>query len=158
MKVYITYFCCDGSDYEIWGLTTDKDKSIQEFKEKHVPFLIEGRQPDTNILYMIEVDIPPTLFKTLTGLRDPDSTRTVMEEIKQNFNYQTIYQIDGQTVTEDLVVLFFLESNGIGLEDFDEDDFQDFDDLEWTDKLWDLEETDLTSYNKLVQDLMEIKF
>lgn len=150
---YITYFSYDNSDYSLWDITDDMKESIQKLKTTHIPFLIEGEQPEISVLTLIEVELPDEDYKMLCDVLEKDSTGESVSDylrtLEESGNFNTIYFCDG-SVGFDLIEYFY-QSN-TDPEDIDEDDF---DECEWSEKLDELEESDSEEYNKLVQEFVD---
>ena len=152
MKVYITYFSYDNDEYEIWELNKVREKSVENFKKEHIPFLISGRQPDISRLSLVEVDVSKSELKWL----EDKPTSSELKEFFRNLedfgtDCEYIYETDG-TVGYDLLVYYYQSCTDP--EDVDDD----FDDSEWSNKLDELEETNKDEYDKLVQDFVKSMF
>lgn len=150
MKIYITYFSYDNYDYEIWDIHKSRDESIQKLKEKHIPFLIEGKQPDISILSLVEVEVTEEEYKMLTNNPTEEELRNYFRNLEDfGVNCDYIYETDG-TIGFELVEYYY--QSCIDPEEVDDDDF---DDVEWSEKLDKLEETNKEEYNKLVKEFID---
>ena len=145
MKIYITYFSYDNYDYEIWDIHKSRDESIQKLKEKHIPFLIEGKQPDISNLSLVEVEVTEEEYKMLTNNPTEEDLRNYFRNLEDfGVNCDYIYETDG-TIGFELVEYYYQSCT-----DPEEVDDDDFDDVEWSEKLDKLEET-----NKALDDVID---
>lgn len=153
IKTYLTYFSYDNSEYSVWGISTNREESIESFKKIHVPSLIEGRQPDISQLYLIEVDLDSSVYLLFEKNYPEDdiSISDMLEYIENKYeDYNVIFSCDG-TINFDLVEYYFRMNT-------DPEDDVEFDDWEWTLKLDELETTDPDSYKNLVDDFVKHYF
>lgn len=152
MKTYITYFSYDNYDYEIWEMSESRENSIKSFKETHVPSLIEGKQPDISRLSLVEVELTKQEYKMLTSNPTEEELRNFFRNLEDfGTDCEYIYETDG-TIGFDLVEYFY-QSN-TEPEDIDDD----FDDIEWSEKLDELEESNKAEYDKLVKEFIDTIF
>jgi hypothetical protein len=150
MKIYITYFSYDNYDYEIWDIHNSRDESIQELKDKHIPFLIEGKQPDISNLSLVEVEVTEEEYKMLTNNPTEEDLRNYFRNLEDfGTDCEYLYETDG-TIGFELVEYYYQSCT-----DPEEVDDDDFDDIEWSEKLDELEETNKGEYNKLVKEFID---
>jgi hypothetical protein len=151
MKIYITYFSYDNDEYEIWNLSGIREKSIKNFKEEHIPFLILGKHPDISRLYLVEVDMTRSGLKWLESKPTGEELKEFFRDLEDfNTDCEYIYETDG-TINLDLVEYYFQSCN-------DPEDDVDFDEYEWMMKLDELEQTNPEEYKKLVKEFVEQYF
>ena len=150
---YITYFSYDNCDYSLWDITDKIVESIEKLKSTHIPFLIEGKQPDISVLTLIEVDLSDKDYNMLCEVLKTDETgesvSDYLKKLEESGNFRIMYSCDG-TIGFDLIEYFY-QSNT----DPDDVDDDDFDEWEWSEKLDELEESDPDEYSRLVKEFVE---
>lgn len=153
MKTYITYFSYDNYDYEIWEMSESRENSIKSFKETHVPSLIDGKQPDISRLSLIEVELTKQEYKMLTSNPTEEDLRNFFRNLEDfGTDCEYIYETDG-TIGFDLVEYYYQSCT-----DPEEVNDDDFDDVEWSEKLDELEENNKVEYDKLVKEFIDTIF
>ena len=152
IRTYLTYFSYDNYEYSVWDISKSREESIESFKKVHVPSLIEGGQPDISRLYLIEVDLDPSVYLLFEKNYPEDevSVSDMLEYIEDNGDYNIIHECDG-TILFDLVQYYFQMNN-------DPEDDIEFDEWEWIQKLDELETTDPNSYKTLINDFIKQYF
>jgi hypothetical protein len=150
---YITYFSYDSSEYSLWDITDDRNKSIEKLKSQHIPFLIKGKQPDISVLTLIKVNLSDDDYEMLCEVLKTDksgeSVSDYLQRLEESNKYDLIYSCDG-TIGFDLVEFYYQS-----VTDPEEVDEDDFDGYEWSEKLDELEESDPVEYERLVKEFIE---
>jgi hypothetical protein len=150
---YITYFSYDGCEYSLWDITDNRTKSIKKLKSNHIPFLIEGKQPDISVLTLVEVNLSDDDYEMLCNVLKTDksgeSVSDYLQELDESGDYELIYSCDG-TIGFDLVEFYYQS-----ITDPEEVDEDDFDGYEWSEKLDELEESDPVEYKRLVKEFIK---
>ena len=143
VKAYLTYLCYDGMPEYVYGLTTSKVDAQTEYKEKHLPQLLEGWPDDITSLFLQEVILTKSEYKIISkcigteisyGSKVYSILKGFYERTKSTSNDREILELDGLYTNYDICSFMVktgtcsseLSAVGVSLDDFDpEDDYND---------------------------------
>lgn len=155
MKLFITYFTCDEYNYDLWDIHTSRTDAVNTFKAKHVPFFIEGHQPETSGLVLVEAEVSPADYNYLKSLNTSntnasDELTDILSEVEEDFLTDWIYSIDGYINYE--FAVFYGTLKGLDSDEVEEDPSLELEELS------ELEDTNPAKYKSLLSDFLSDYF